>query len=533
MSAYHGRVLVVDDFPDVRVTLSGLLSDEGYQVRSASSRAEALHLLDAERFHVAILDVRLDESDAANHEGLQLMHEINEIDPTVAIILLTGYATVRMVQEALQPGPDGRSPAFDFLEKNEMEHLLERVERAFEHIGLDPTLEIQDIDNSLQDLSRKIVFINTKKPSQYQFEEEAEELLRKLFLGYKQIQIRSMRRGYSSVAVFEIIPWHRENEQGEPLIAKIGAPALIEKEASRYRQDVRGMIGEHRLPTALEVKWTRSLAGILYTFAGLGHAVEFADFYARASTAEILSVIENLYLETCFPRRTHNAVSCRQADLRTVFMPLLRLDEKKLQTCLHKTLGGRHSFNIGEDAPDFLVFDKGISLLNPVLFALSADLHADYTETTIHGDLHGHNILVDRRHEAWLIDFANVCKGPLLQDYVALENFLRVSLVECSAWDILQTWEHALFNSTDLCHIALPESIAQNPVISKAHEAVLKIRQLAFHYPLCDTKRTYLVGLLFNALKAFTVMDLPALQRDHALLSAALIAERLSAMHTG
>jgi len=128
-----GRVLIVDDLPDVCATLSGLLSDEGYDVRSVSSRVEALQMVDAERFHVAVLDVRLDEADEDNQDGLLLMHEIRERDPTVAIIILTGYATVKMVQEALQRNRDGISPAFGFLEKSEVDRLPEYVKRALEH----------------------------------------------------------------------------------------------------------------------------------------------------------------------------------------------------------------------------------------------------------------------------------------------------------------------------------------------------------------------------------------------------------------
>jgi FixJ family two-component response regulator len=131
------RVLVVDDLPDVRATLSGLLSDEGYEVRSASSRVEALQVMDAERFHVAVLDVRLDETDEDNQDGLLLMHDIREKDPTVAIIILTGYANVKMVREALQPDREGVSPAFGFLEKFEVSQLPEYVNRAFERSVLD------------------------------------------------------------------------------------------------------------------------------------------------------------------------------------------------------------------------------------------------------------------------------------------------------------------------------------------------------------------------------------------------------------
>ncbi len=140
-----GRVLVVDDLPDMRATLSGLLQDEGYDVRSASSRAEALQMLDAGRFHVAVLDVRLDEADEDNRDGLLLMHEIKEKHPATATIILTGYADVEMVQEALQPNREGISLASGFLQKSEMDQLPEYVQRAFERAVIGHTLNVRDL----------------------------------------------------------------------------------------------------------------------------------------------------------------------------------------------------------------------------------------------------------------------------------------------------------------------------------------------------------------------------------------------------
>lgn len=129
---HKGRILVVDDLPDVRETLSGLLLDEGYNVCSAATRAEALQKLNTKYFHVAVVDVRLDEADEDNQEGLLLMHEIKERYPSVAVIILTGYASVKMVRETLEPDREGVSPAFGFLEKAEIEKLPEYVERVFE-----------------------------------------------------------------------------------------------------------------------------------------------------------------------------------------------------------------------------------------------------------------------------------------------------------------------------------------------------------------------------------------------------------------
>lgn len=127
-----GKILVVDDLPDWRITLSGLLMDQGYDVQTASSIDNALEILEKEYFHVAVLDVRLDETDEDNRDGIQLMHEIKKRRPSTEIIILTGYADVSMIQEAMNPNYEGGSAAFCFLEKEKMNDLVDRVSKACE-----------------------------------------------------------------------------------------------------------------------------------------------------------------------------------------------------------------------------------------------------------------------------------------------------------------------------------------------------------------------------------------------------------------
>ena len=134
------RVLVVDDQSDMRTTLSGLLSDLGLEVNSASSRAEALEVMDSVRFHVVVSDVRLDECDEDNCDGLLLMHDIRRKWPTTPVLILTGHATVRVIQEALQPDRDGTSLAFGLLLKSEFDWLPDCVEMALAHISRKPDI---------------------------------------------------------------------------------------------------------------------------------------------------------------------------------------------------------------------------------------------------------------------------------------------------------------------------------------------------------------------------------------------------------
>ncbi|HET60057.1 MAG TPA: CHAT domain-containing protein [Chloroflexi bacterium] len=84
------RILLVDDTPDVRTTISGLLEDQGYSVHLASDESEALAAIMDEDFDIAIIDVRLRGDDETDESGLSLAMAIRKINEAVHIILYTG-----------------------------------------------------------------------------------------------------------------------------------------------------------------------------------------------------------------------------------------------------------------------------------------------------------------------------------------------------------------------------------------------------------------------------------------------------------
>ena len=128
-----GKILIVDDLPDWRTTLSGLLMDQGYEVQVASSVNGALRVLESGEFHVAVLDVRLDEADEDNRDGLRLMHLIKKKWPSIEIVILTGYADVPMAQDALNANIEGKRFAHSFLEKTQTNMLIKNVKQALKH----------------------------------------------------------------------------------------------------------------------------------------------------------------------------------------------------------------------------------------------------------------------------------------------------------------------------------------------------------------------------------------------------------------
>lgn len=92
-------ILIVDDRFADRETLKAILEERGYSVVTASSGAEALARVKEKRFDIIFLDVRLPDID-----GAQLFEQVEDIDPEVAVIMMTGYSEEESVKRAISQG---------------------------------------------------------------------------------------------------------------------------------------------------------------------------------------------------------------------------------------------------------------------------------------------------------------------------------------------------------------------------------------------------------------------------------------------
>lgn len=122
MSEDRPKVLVVDDISDWRKTLLGLLTDEGYEVTTAASAAEAMQRVEKMTFDLALVDIRLDDSEEGNTDGLDLIKAIKKSRRAAKIAALTGYADLPMVIAAIE-----EAGADDFIEKSDYESFIERI----------------------------------------------------------------------------------------------------------------------------------------------------------------------------------------------------------------------------------------------------------------------------------------------------------------------------------------------------------------------------------------------------------------------
>jgi two-component system nitrogen regulation response regulator NtrX len=117
-------ILIVDDERDIRELVAGVLSDEGYECRTAGDSTSALNAIDQRRPSLVLLDVWLHGSPM---DGLEVLDAIKAREPELPVIIFSGHGNIDTAVSAISRG------AMDFLEKPfEAERLLLLVERATE-----------------------------------------------------------------------------------------------------------------------------------------------------------------------------------------------------------------------------------------------------------------------------------------------------------------------------------------------------------------------------------------------------------------
>jgi len=99
-------ILIVDDEPSIVQSLTGLLSDEGFNTFSALNGYEALKLIETESPDLVMLDIWMPGID-----GIETLKEIKRDHPFLQVIIITGHGTIETAVTAIKLG------AYDLIEK--------------------------------------------------------------------------------------------------------------------------------------------------------------------------------------------------------------------------------------------------------------------------------------------------------------------------------------------------------------------------------------------------------------------------------
>src|SRR3990172_11653066 len=131
------RVLVVDDEEDALNACSQILRKEGYEVAIAGSAPRGLELARSRPFDLAVLDIKMPKMD-----GIELLRMLKRVDPELAVVMITGYATVETAVQSMKEG------AYDYIPKPFTPDELRLVVRN--------ALELQELVGENTDLRERL-----------------------------------------------------------------------------------------------------------------------------------------------------------------------------------------------------------------------------------------------------------------------------------------------------------------------------------------------------------------------------------------
>ena len=136
-------ILIIDDEPLMRISISDALKVEGYNVMSAETGGEGLKSIKNNSYDVVITDLRLPEVD-----GVQILKSCKQISPRTKVLMITAYGSVDTAVEAMKIG------AYDYITKPfSMDEFILTVKRLI----------------ALRDLEDENIYLKEKIEERYEF----------------------------------------------------------------------------------------------------------------------------------------------------------------------------------------------------------------------------------------------------------------------------------------------------------------------------------------------------------------------------
>ncbi len=118
----HDKVLIVDDDPGIRETLTELITELGYRTTTAEDGLAALDKLDDGPYLCVLTDIMM-----PNMTGLELIKKVKAHDISLPVVVITGYASIEIAIDAMKYG------ASDFISKpfkiKQIELILNKITR--------------------------------------------------------------------------------------------------------------------------------------------------------------------------------------------------------------------------------------------------------------------------------------------------------------------------------------------------------------------------------------------------------------------
>lgn len=525
------RVLIVENDPRTRESLQALISHWGYKPVIAEGEGEAItedaiRKAREQRCQLAIVDMRLlDDFDINDRSGLDL---VQKLKPAVSIVT-SAYGDEEVVSESLE-----EKGASAFVGKQRgpkvLKEKLERVIQTVCAVKKDFTIEPYDVVEQIT----KILF----KENNVQFSDQLADVLAKLFPNVCEIRIEKPGKNQPSLTIstvprpksviLKVYERVGENEK-QPVLVKLARAEKIDKEVSRYEDFIRRQLVGRYTANLEGSTCAWDIGGAIYSYFGDADVLPFSYYFQNESIENIKQCLEHFFTTT-WSAHYKKAKVVNDVSLFDLYCQVWGTD-------WHERAVGLQDFELelfmGKDKWEALHAIHPIKWLKRH-FLENKESDISTTEKTFlavtHGDLHGDNMLIDKDHIAWVIDFERTGEGHALQDFVELESDI-INRIKCSH-ENLRAFYQLCITITGQQEIA---SLSKNAVASNDQEiqkvlgAISIIRSTARESTNISNFREYLFGLLFNTIFRATITPDDPLS-DHqkrALMLASIICHRL------
>jgi two-component system nitrogen regulation response regulator NtrX len=232
-------ILVVDDELDIREIVSGILSDEGHETRTAHDADSALAAISDRVPRLVFLDVWMQGS---RLDGLALLDEIKTRYPEIPVVMISGHGNIEMAVNAIRRG------AYDFIEKPfKADRLILIAERALETSKL--KREVRDLKKRSGDTAELIGTSVAVSQLRQNIEKLAPTNSRIMIMGPS---------GSGKELVARII--HRKSSRAEGPFVALNAAAITPEKMEIALFGTEGTPGQPRKTGALE----EAHRGVLY-----------------------------------------------------------------------------------------------------------------------------------------------------------------------------------------------------------------------------------------------------------------------------
>ncbi len=537
----QGRVLVVDDKEYWREALVKILEDNGFYAIATSSARRALEQMKETLYHVLVLDARLNDADSSNWGGIDLLSDLEKrgLIEAMKIIMISAYGDKEQTRKVFR---EFEVADFIFKDNFNEKEFLETVRRAFaEEMKINLALDIRwqqlsGPEQAVLNLEVDGTRVKRNTPLQSKVASEFEDLLCRLFYQAKSVIVRPLAGGYSGSGVLLVQPFYTTGGGGYEVVVKFGNFREIAMEYFNFKVYVQPFLGGGRNTTALDMRRTPRLGGIIYSLLGTinDQLVDLGDFYRRADIFQIRDVLLRLFQDSCRVWYA-NRSSLEPVNITADYQHLFKYIPDGLEQIVAEQL---QSVQV-DHRLTFERLGNKRSFTNPWLAAQGKSLERSSYRCITHGDFNQRNLLVDSNRQVWMIDFQGTGPGHILRDVATLDSTVRFQLLaprEATLRERLRM-EEALcsiehFGQLEQLEISFS---TRNPALTKCFDTVIHLRKLArwLVEQNLDDISEYFIALFYTALNTIRFSSLKPIQREHAILCASLLADKLKLADSG